>query len=57
MVVFTIRKRNQKPKAKSDFPLDNIDPLSNENLLNYNTQGGEADLVSKNKIYIIFCIN
>ncbi len=53
MVIVVVRKRNQKPKAslKTDFPSSNFDPLSNENLLNYNTQGGgEADQV---KIMII----
>ena len=42
MVIVVVRKKNQKPKAslKTDFPSSNFDPLSNENLLNYNTLGG-----------------
>jgi hypothetical protein len=48
-VIFTVKRKRSTTKTKGDV---NIDPLSNENLLNYNTQGGEADQVKKQKKYI-----
>lgn len=45
LIVRKTRVNNKKLAAKMTKEDANIDPLSNENLLNYNTQGGEIDQV------------
>ena len=62
MVLVVVRKRNRQKQSsiskKTEFPSSNFDPLSNENLLNYNTQGGgEADQVIKEyRNSFLFCL-
>ena len=51
LVIFIVRKQKSKSLKKENLDLEaKLDPLSRENLLNYNTEGGENDQVKRKSI-------